>query len=215
MKPLAIALLGAESTGKSTLAVALAERLRAAGRRVVLVPEVLRQWCEHEGRVPRPDEQSGIAQEQARRVTAVDDADIVIADTTPLMTAIYSDKLFADRSLHPFALEHQRLYAATLLTGLDLPWVADGLQRDGPHVRAPIDAMLRAALAEAGIGYRVIYGSGDARLASALQALEPVLPGIARLPPGATAAWTCLNCDDAACEHRLFSRLRDTAQDPR
>jgi hypothetical protein len=31
-----------------------------------------------------------------------------VADTTPLMTAIYSDMLFDDTSLYPFALEHQR-----------------------------------------------------------------------------------------------------------
>ena len=40
-----IALLGAESTGKSRLADELASQLRAQGRSVVVVPEVLREWC--------------------------------------------------------------------------------------------------------------------------------------------------------------------------
>jgi len=209
MTPVAIAVLGAESTGKTTLAAALAHRLRAAGRQVVAVPEVLREWCDRQGRVPRQDEQRAIAEEQARRVLAVQDADIVVADTTPLMTAVYSDKLFGDTSLYGFALEHQRIYASTLLTGLDLPWVADGLQRDGPQVRAPVDAMVRSALGRGGIGWRVVYGSGDARLASALSALGPLAAGAApRLPPTATANWRCLNCDDSACEHRLFSSLK-------
>jgi hypothetical protein len=31
-----------------------------------------------------------------------------VADTTPLMIAIYSDMLFDDKSLYDFALQHQR-----------------------------------------------------------------------------------------------------------
>lgn len=209
MKPLAIALLGAESTGKTTLAHALAQALRDVGKHVVLVPEYLREWCDLNGRVPQADEQLHIAQEQTRRVEAVQDADIVIADTTPVLTAVYSDRLFGDRSLYPFALEHQRRYAATLLTGLDLPWVADGFQRDGPLLRSSIDAGVRTALADAGLGWRVVYGSGDSRLASSLSSLGDLSFGAAPpLPSAATARWQCLNCDDAECEHRLFSRLK-------
>ncbi len=78
--PARIALLGAESTGKTTLARALASRLQDAGLRVVLVPEVLREFCDREGRLPGPEDQRGIAEEQARRVLDVADADIVIAD---------------------------------------------------------------------------------------------------------------------------------------
>jgi len=207
--PTRIALLGAESTGKSTLAASLADSLRTAGLSVALVPEFLREWCHERGRVPLPHEQLGIAEEQARRVMETRDVDIVIADTTPVMTAVYSDKLFGDRSLYPFALEHQRVYAATLLTGLDLPWVADGLQRDGPQVRGPVDAMVRAALVAGGIGWRVVYGGGEARLAAALSALGTLAAGAAPpLPATTTADWVCVNCDNAACERRLFSRLR-------
>ncbi|MCZ2496263.1 AAA family ATPase [Xylophilus sp. Kf1] len=212
MKPLAIALLGAESTGKTTLAQALAQALRNSGQQVTLVPEYLREWCDRERRVPRAEEQMPIAAEQARRVDAalrMTDVDIVIADTTPVVTAVYSDALFGDVSLYPFALQHQRLYAATLLAGLDLPWVADGWQRDGPHLRATIDAGVRTALANNGIGWRVVYGSGEARVMSALSALGPLAFGAAPpLPRPATGQWQCLNCDDAECEHRLFSRLK-------
>lgn len=207
--PARIALLGAESTGKTTLALALVRSLRDAGLRAVLVPEVLREFCAREGRLPQPEDQRGIAQEQARRVLSVTDADLVIADTTPLMTAVYSDRLFADTSLYPFALEHQRVYAATLLAGLDLPWMADGLQRDGPHEQGPVDALVRAALVRGGIGWRMVYGTGEARLGSALQALGPLAgAAVPMLSAPATADWLCLNCDDAACEHRLFTRLK-------
>jgi hypothetical protein len=81
----------------------------------------------------------GIATEQARAVEQAPPG-WVVADTTPLMTAVYSHMLFDDDSLYPMALAHQALYDSTLVTGLDLPWVADGLQRDGPHAREPVDA---------------------------------------------------------------------------
>jgi len=210
-----IAIVGAESTGKSWLACTLTEVLRARGQTVQWVEEHLRLWCEREGRTPQPHEQLPIAQAQADAVLAIT-AGLVIADTTPLMTAIYSHHLFDDESLYPMALAHQRLYDLTLVTGLDLPWVADGLQRDGPHVRGPVDARVRQALTQAGVGFRVVYGQGLARLNNALLALG--------LPPEDASAWEdrtsaqfalnqgrtpwlCEKCSDPDCEHRLFTGL--------
>jgi HTH-type transcriptional repressor of NAD biosynthesis genes len=72
------------------------------------VGEYLREWCEREGRTPRPHEQMGIAQEQARRALQAPPGHWLVADTTPLMMAIYSDMLFDDKSLYDFALQHQR-----------------------------------------------------------------------------------------------------------
>jgi nicotinamide riboside kinase len=119
-----IALLGAESTGKSWLANELAAQLRSRGLRAIAVPEALRTWCERAGRAPRPEEQLAIAQEQERSVDAAGlEADVVIADTTALMVAIYAGMLYEDGALYRFALERQRSYDATLLTGLDLPWI--------------------------------------------------------------------------------------------
>jgi nicotinamide riboside kinase len=169
-----IAIVGAESTGKSSLAAGLAGHLQAQDRRVHLVDEVLREWCLAHQRTPRADEQLAIATEQARRADTAGGASIVIADTTPLMIAVYSDMLFNDRSLYPFALAHQQSYDLTLLTALDLPWVADGLQRDGPHVREPVDALVRAALRSAGLGFAVVSGLGGQRLANALSHIRPV-----------------------------------------
>ncbi|MGV3572973.1 MAG: AAA family ATPase [Ramlibacter sp.] len=208
-----IALLGAESTGKTQLSQELAGHLRGQGLRVAVVAEVLREWCARAGRTPRPEEQLPIAQEQERRVdAAAADHDVVIADTTALMVAIYSAMLFDDGDLYLFALERQRGYHATLVTGLDLPWVADGLQRDGPHVREPVDRLVREGLARAGASYQVVYGTGPARLAGALDALARL--GVAGAQAGRPAeagrpwTWNCEKCSDPACEHRLFSRLK-------
>jgi nicotinamide riboside kinase len=202
---LKIALLGTESTGKTTLAFALAAHFQAQGRSAIAVPEALREWCERAQRTPRPQEQMGIAQEQERRVDeAAAKAQVVVADTTAMMIAIYSAILFEDHSLYRFAIERQRGYDVTLVTGLDLPWVADGLQRDGPHVQGPIDAQVRGMLDQAGIPYRVIYGRGEERLRNALAAIDVSL---APRELRRTWVWQCDKCSDPDCEHRLFRGL--------
>ena len=171
-----LAVLGAESTGKTTLVHALALALRARGRPAVAVSEFLREFCDAQGRTPREDEQAAIAAEQWRRIeAAARGGAIVVADTTPLMIAVYSDYVFGDRTLYEAALGRQRGCAATLLTGLDLPWRPDGLQRDGPQVRQPVDSLLRAALARAGLPHAVVYGEGEARTAAALAAVAGAL----------------------------------------
>lgn len=211
-----ICLLGAESTGKTRLSQELAAHYRDQGRHAVVVPEYLREWCDREGRTPRPDEQEGIAREQARRIEAAGPADWVITDAGPLMIAVYSDLLFGDRSLYPFALAQQQAHDVNLLTGLDLPWVADGFIRDGPHAREPVDALARAALTGARLAFRVVYGQGPERLRSALGAIDsiaapPYPMGAAGLFDASSSSagwtWACEKCGDPACEHRLFSQL--------
>lgn len=209
MAALKIALLGAESTGKTRLASALAKALTADGRPVVVVTEYLREWCEQHGRTPQRAEQAGIAQMQTERVEAAAQAapaGLVIADTTPLMTAIYSNHLFGDGSLYEPALAHQRSYDLTLLMGLDVPW-----QADGPQARAPMDQMIRAALTRGGVDFKVIYGLGEERLQHALEAIQALmpLPDAIQNPAraGAPWVWLCDKCSDPQCEHRLLSDL--------
>ena len=98
----------------------------------------------------------------------------------------------------------------TLLTGLDMPWEPDGLQRDGPHVREPVDAQLRALLRSHGIPHSLVLGQGPQRLQAALAALQPLLPAAAANDDAGAAAryrrWrqTCERCGDPACEQALL-----------
>ena len=204
-----IAILGAESTGKTTLAHALTLELRALGHDAVVVTEYLREFCDRAGRTPRVDEQAAIAVEQTRRIEAAARAhDIVVADTSAVMIAVYSDLIFEDRSLYAEALAaHQRLCHATLLTALDLPWQADGFIRDGEHVREPVDQLIRQALASVSQPYGVVYGTADARTKAALQALRGgglALQAAAESePPEQGRRWRprCAECLVAECEH--------------
>ena len=174
---LVVALLGAESTGKTTLAQALAQALaRETGKATAWVPEALRQWCEAAGRTPRADEQPAIAQAQHASIEQAAAAHaIVVCDTTPLMTAVYSRLVFGDRSLEAWAVQAHARASLTLLTALDLPWVSDGLQRDGPHVQAPVDEALQALLQAHALPWVRVAGQGPARLQAALAAVRPLL----------------------------------------
>lgn len=209
-----IALLGAESTGKTQMATALTAALRSQGHSVSPISETLRLWCDAAGRTPRADEQAAIAQAHTERIAQAPDATYLLADTTALMTAVYSDLLFGDTTLYAAALEQQRHFDLTLVMGLDLPWVADP-QRDGPHSRTPVDTALRAALAGGNVPFQVVYGQGVYRTRNALNAIESIAgfaDGIrARGPfsPKTTHpwVWSCEKCSDPACEHRLFTDL--------
>jgi nicotinamide riboside kinase len=217
-----IAIVGAESTGKSVLAAALADRIgEQTGLRCACVGEYLREWCERQARTPRDYEQVGIATEHRRRIDdAVATHDIVVADTMPLMVAVYSQMLFKDSSLIAMAIEAQRGAAITLLTALDLPWVSDGHQRDGEHVRVPVDAALRSLLTQQGLGWSVVGGQGGARLDSAFDAVTPLLATLApsnagfftRLAQRQAAMpvwrWACEKCDVPDCEHAAFRSLQ-------
>jgi nicotinamide riboside kinase len=203
-----VALLGAESTGKTTLAGALREALLREGHDAVVVPEYLREFCDAQRRTPRPDEQRAIADEQSRRIEAAARSHaLVIADTTALMIAVYSDQVFGDAALYaPAEAAHAAGCDLTLLTALDLPWQADGLQRDGPQVREPVDTKVRAALQRAAVPYSLVFGSGDARVQAALACVQRALvPPAVGTEEGGRWQWHCERCGDAACErHRIL-----------
>jgi len=154
-----VALLGAECTGKSTLAQMLARHFKAG-----LVAEYLREWCATHGRTPQKHEQAHIAQVQAARIEeAARQHDLVICDTTPLVTALFSEHYFGDDSLTAQALRFQRGCALNLVCAPDQAWQADGFLRDGPQARADVDARLRAVLGDAALPYRDIQGDWPLR----------------------------------------------------
>ena len=202
-----LAIVGAESTGKTTLAAALALRLATeTGLRVAWVSETLREWCDHVGRTPLVHEQASILRQQHARIdAAAEQHDVVVCDTTGLMTAVYSQWVFGDRSLHARAVQLQRRMALTLLTAVDLPWVADGQQRDGAHVREGIDAAIRELLVGNGLPWALVGGQGEARVEAAVAATLPAIQAATagqrarnRFGPGRQARWSCSCCSDAA-----------------
>ena len=170
-----ICLLGAESTGKTTLARTLAARLDCAW-----VPEYLRAFCDAHGRTPTQHEQALILETQVVDQTSAQvsawqrNQPFVFCDTAPLLTAIYSDFVFGDTSLYARARALHSRYALTLLLEPDIEWVADGMQRDGAHVRGPITNIIERELAAVNAPVVRIRGQGDARIQAATQAMRSI-----------------------------------------
>lgn len=168
-----VAIIGAECVGKTELAQRLAGSLPG-----LWVPEYLREFCDRLQRTPRPDEQAQIlAEQRLREEQAAARAherrlQWVLADSAPLVTAAYSELLFDDVSLHEQAIRHHARYQATLLLVPDLPWVADGIQRDGPAVREAFHALLLQRLRQSGLAFALIGGLGDERAQAASRALS-------------------------------------------
>ncbi|AQR70409.1 nicotinamide-nucleotide adenylyltransferase [Janthinobacterium sp. LM6] len=171
-----VAILGAESSGKSTLAAALAERYGS-----VWVPEYLREFVETQGRVPVAADQFGIARMQLARenAAAAQAQHFLFCDTTPLMTAVYSRHYFHGVDAPLAALADDYHYGLTLVTAPDSPWVADGLQRESEAVRQLIHRQLLEELAERQISYLLVSGSLAARLEQADAWLSASTPSMA------------------------------------
>jgi NadR type nicotinamide-nucleotide adenylyltransferase len=165
-----IAILGAESTGKSTLAEALAMYYDT-----VWVPEYLREFVETRGRVPDEEDQFGIAREQHAREDAAAPAAsrFLFCDTTPLMTAVYSQHYWGrvDQQLAALAAPHD--YAFTLVSAPDLPWEPDGLMRDSDEVRQAVHRLLVDMLEQRGVRFLLVRGGLTNRLRQAEDALGP------------------------------------------
>ena len=123
-----VALLGGESTGKSTLAAALAAKLDTSH-----VAEYGRElWEARAGRLAF-DDLLAVAREQIRREEAAllrpATNRFVFCDTTPLTTLFYSLELFG-RAAPELDQLARRPYARTVLCADDFPFVQDGTRRD-------------------------------------------------------------------------------------
>ena len=176
MEPvLRVALLGAESSGKSTLAEALAARYRT-----LWVPEYLREFVDLHARVPFESDQYPIACTQRAREDALAGraTRFLFCDTTPLMTALYSRQYWGRVDPQLARLDSRHDYAWTLVTAPDGPWEPDGLQRESEEVRQNVHRMLLQTLEERGIAYVLLEGT----LAERLERVQALLGDPGKAP---------------------------------
>jgi nicotinamide riboside kinase len=175
-----ICLLGAESTGKSTLAEALSSALRARGYWAQATPEALRVFCERFGRLPLMSDEPLILKAQKCTELAIAalalkrEADEVrpsvkpieprflISDSSPLLTAFTSRWYFHDESLLQEGVDHQTSYLHCFLIEPSLAWEPDGIQRDGPGVRDRFHTDLQNFLNAHHIPYEAVAPKPDA-----------------------------------------------------
>src|SRR5258706_4117373 len=160
-----VAIVGAECTGKTTLARALADALHTAW-----APEYAREYLLDHDQICAPADlqtiaegQAALEDERARRANRV-----LICDTNLLTTQLWHEHYFGACPDDIRGLARQRTADLTLLCGTDVPWVADGL-RDSPNSREWFQQRFQAELAAQGRPWVTLSGALEERLQAAMQ----------------------------------------------
>jgi HTH-type transcriptional regulator, transcriptional repressor of NAD biosynthesis genes len=178
-----IVLIGAESTGKTTIAQQLAEYFATAW-----VPEYGREHWEQKIKGlsltdPLPswssDEFLEIALEQQRRENKLARSAnrVLICDTNAFATGTWHERYQRCRDPRVDAVGARDKVDLYLLTAPDVPFVQDGY-RDGKNVREWMHQRFREQLAIGQIPWEVIRGPYTDRLTSAIAAVNKQLQRI-------------------------------------
>jgi len=170
--PRRIGLLGAESTGKTTLANDLAQSIDG-----FIAEEYLRDFVRDFARLPTLADQEGIFLTQQATVATVVRAAThatvpwVIADPLPLMTSVYSLVYFDDGSLVDAGIVDASGYDLLLWCAPDFDAEPEPGMRDGEEMRSRTDTVIAELIAprlvESGCSLTRLTGSLDSRLATA------------------------------------------------
>jgi NadR type nicotinamide-nucleotide adenylyltransferase len=170
-----IVVVGAESSGTTTLAQTL-----AAHYGTVWVPEYGREYCEA---LPdlfnhpwRSEDFIAIAREQNHRedLAARTAGPVLICDTDSFATGVWHERYVGRRSSEVEALSAGRRSAHTVVTDIDIPFVQDGL-RDGEAIRAWMHGLFIKRLREAGRPFTVVSGSPAQRVESTVALIDAIL----------------------------------------
>ncbi len=172
-----VCVLGAESTGTTTLARALAEAWQTCW-----VGEYGREYShvkQAQGNGPwTTPEFLHIAHEQTRRE---DEAarranKVLICDTNAFATTLWHRRYVGTSSPEVDNLGRSVRCDLYLLTGDEIPFVQDGL-RDGEHIRHEMHGWFEAALAKQPVPWKLISGTHEERLSQANALLSALLAG--------------------------------------
>ena len=174
-----ISVVGAESTGTTTLARELAEHYSTGW-----VPEYGHEYCEkmQAGGVNlwtykwRSEEFTEIARQQQEMEDKVarEANRILICDTDVLSTGIWHERYVGSRSAEVEAIAASRQHDLYLLTDCDLPFVQDGL-RDGETIRQWMTNRFEQVLTERGLPWAKLRGIGRQRLDVAVEQVDKLL----------------------------------------
>ncbi len=174
-----VCVLGAESTGTTTLSKDLAEHYKT-----VWVPEYGRMYSEGKlfgdtNAAWRTDEFVKIAKAQCVLEDTLAEASngLVICDTDAFATGIWHERYMGRRSFRVKTIASRRRYDLYILTGDEIPFVQDGT-RDGEYIRHGMHQKFIERLNEEGKKYIIVTGTKEERLQKAIQAIDAIQPAV-------------------------------------
>jgi NadR type nicotinamide-nucleotide adenylyltransferase len=165
---LKIAIVGPESTGKTTLCDELAKHYNT-----IFVPEYAREYLNSINREYTIQDVLHIANEQVKRVNEFEKkANTLLFCDTSLLTI----KIWLNVKYNYFnaELEEKILnenYHYYLLTEPDIPWEKDSL-REHPHFRTELFDMHIDILNKYGFNYEIISGDGNLRIENSIRIIN-------------------------------------------
>jgi NadR type nicotinamide-nucleotide adenylyltransferase len=172
---LRVCIVGAESTGTTTLAQGLAAHYQTAW-----VPEYGREysaWKFERGETEwRSDEFVQIAREQNRQEDAAARRAnrVLVCDTNAFATTLWHRRYMNCDSAEVAAISAETCCHLYLLNGDEIPFVQDGL-RDGQHIRHAMHEWFEQALAAQPTPWRLVRGTHEQRMATAIEEIEKLL----------------------------------------
>lgn len=163
-----IAILGAESTGKTTLARSLALRFGT-----VWVPEYAREYVANHPETCTANDIMKMMQTQLEQEKQLlpQASQLIISDTEHIIAKVWCEDVYGSAPswfeenllAHPFDLY--------LLTSNDLPWIADPV-RVNPQRRDYFFNWYKRELDHYKLPYEIITGRYEQRLLNAIRAIE-------------------------------------------
>lgn len=168
-----IAVVGPESTGKSTMSAYLAKHYNT-----VWVPEFARAYCE---KLTAPctwqDEINMFYGQLKLEAELLPQANnLLISDTTFITVKIWSDYTFGETPQMVLDELPKHPYDLYLLLDIDLPWEEDPL-RDFPDMREHFMDVWHKELKALDANYTIISGSGTDRYQRAVGAIDQFMAG--------------------------------------
>jgi NadR type nicotinamide-nucleotide adenylyltransferase len=168
-KIIRIALTGPECTGKSTLAVQLAQHYKT-----VSIPEYAREYV---GSLSRPydyDDVVHIAEMQVNQLEEYTNAAnrILFLDTYLIITKVWFDLVFnqrpdwIDKELSKHSVDFY------LLCDTDVPWEADPVRENGGTRREYLLGLYKKELVDFGCEFGIVQGLGNERLKNAIRLVD-------------------------------------------
>jgi nicotinamide riboside kinase len=103
------------------------------------------------------------------------DRRLILLDTDLLSTIVYGHHYYGDCPAWISAELERRPADLYLLAGIDVPWVADGHQRDRGDRREEMQGLFREALFARGLPFAPIRGDRERRLEAAITAIAGML----------------------------------------